>query len=64
MAPRFRASSSSQRRADISGSESAEGWTEQNSVFTAAQPPSAFIARMCAWAPGRSAPKLVQCGAW
>ena len=57
-------SPSSQSRAETSGSASLDGCTEQNSVLTAAQPPSAFIARRWAWAPGTSVPKLVQCGAW
>src|SRR5260370_32705919 len=34
---------------------------EQNSVKTAPQPPSAFMPRKWAWAPGRSAPGPAQC---
>src|SRR5580693_3762314 len=34
---------------------------EQNSVNTAPQPPSAFMPRKCAWAPGLSAPGPAQC---
>jgi hypothetical protein len=34
---------------------------EQNSVNTTPQPPSAFMPRKCACAPGRSAPGPAQC---
>src|ERR1700722_10457646 len=48
-------------RAEVYGYSSDSGWMEQNSVNTAPQPPSAFMPRKCAWAPGRSAPGPAQC---
>ena len=48
-------------RAEVYGYSSASGWMEQYSVNTTPQPPSAFIPRRCAWAPGRSAPGPAQC---
>src|SRR5882762_4615028 len=54
-------SPSSQMRADVKGYSSDSGWMEQNSVKTAPQPPSAFMPRKWACAPGRSAPGPAQC---
>src|ERR1700694_1705733 len=48
-------------RAEVNGYSSDSGWIEQNSVNTTPQPPSAFMPRRCAWAPGRSAPGPAQC---
>ena len=52
------------RRAETYGDSSESALTGAYSVFTAAQPPSAFTARKRAWEPGFSVPKPVQCGTW
>src|SRR6202022_2657389 len=48
-------------RAEVYGYSSDSGWMEQNSVNTAPQPPSAFMPRKWACAPGLSAPGPAQC---
>src|SRR5229473_1184763 len=48
-------------RAEVYGYSSASGWMEQNSVNTTPQPPSAFIPRKWACAPGLSDPGPAQC---
>ena len=55
-------SPSSQMRAETRIVSSDSGLIEQYSVHTAAQPPSAFIARWPACAPGFSEPAPMQCG--
>ena len=59
-----RMSSSSHSRADTYGVSSDSGLIEQYSVFTAAQPPSAFMPRNAACVHGFSTPKPVQWGTW
>ncbi|MBT6828364.1 MAG: hypothetical protein HOA58_02500, partial [Rhodospirillaceae bacterium] len=48
------------KRAEVQGYSSDSGWTEQYSVHTVPQPPSAFMARKCACVPGRSEPAPMQ----
>jgi hypothetical protein len=64
MSARLRRSPSSQRRAETKGISSESGLTAQYSVQTAAQPPSAFMARWAACDHGFSVPKPVQWGTW
>lgn len=62
VAARLAASSSSQRRTGCgTGFRSDAGSIEVISTFTAAQPPSAFMARNAAWEAGRSEPKPDEC---
>jgi hypothetical protein len=48
----------------MKGVSSDSGLTAQYSVHTAAQPPSAFVARKRACERGFWTPKPVQCGTW
>ena len=57
-------SPSSQRVVQVEVDWLISGWIEQDSVQSAAQPPSAFTARWAALAPGFSAPAPVHCGTW
>ena len=60
----MRASSESQTRCETTGQKSESGAISASSVQTAAQPPSAFVARKRACEAGFSLPKPVQWGTW